>query len=85
MVDFTYGPRFKTPRIFASAKIIKIAVKPFENTTRRDLKKISLGWQNKPLEDFIKEYKAWFAKDLNKGYPVVWIYFKLKSAYEKEK
>ncbi len=81
-VDFTFGPRFGVPKIFATAQILKVEIRPFETTTKEDLIRIALEWQNKTPEEFIKTYNSWFAKDLAKGYAVAWIYFKLKEKYE---
>lgn len=82
LVDLTYGPRIGVPKIFASAEILKVDTRPFETATMEDLTQIALGWQDKTAEEFVAEYTKWFAKDLTKGYPVAWIYFKLNEAYE---
>lgn len=82
LVDLTYGPRIGVPKIFASAEILKVETRPFETATMDDLIQIALGWQDKTPEEFIAEYTKWFANDLAKGYPVAWIYFKLKEKYE---
>lgn len=82
LVDLTFGPRIGAPKIFASAEILKVETRPFETATMEDLIQIALGWQDKTPEEFIAEYTKWFAKDLAKGYPVAWIYFKLKEKYE---
>lgn len=82
LVYLTYGPRIGIPKIFASAEILKVEIRPFETATKNDLVQIALGWQNKTPKEFIYEYTRWFAKDLTRGYPVAWIYFKLKEKYE---
>lgn len=82
LVDLTYGPRIGVPKVFASAEILNVDTRPFETATIEDLVQIALGWQDKSPEEFIQEYTKWFAKDLAKGYPVAWIYFKLKEKYE---
>ena len=82
LVDLTYGPRIGIQKIFASAEILKVEIRPFESTTREDLIHIALGWQNKTIEEFVTEYTKWFAKDLIKGYQVAWISFKLREVYE---
>jgi len=82
LVDLTYGPRIGVPKIFASAEILKVDTRPFETATKEDLIQIGLSWQDKTPEEFVEEYTKWFAKDLAKGYPVAWIYFKLKERYE---
>lgn len=81
-VDLTYGPRIGVPKVFACAEIIKVDIRPFETATMKDLSRIALGWQDKTPEEFIAEYKKWFTKYLEKGYPVAWIYFKLLKRYE---
>lgn len=80
-VDLTYGPRIGMPTIFASAQILQVETRPFETATVDDLKQIALGWQDKTPQEFIDEYVKWFSRDLDKGYPVAWIYFKLKEIY----
>lgn len=80
--DLTYGPRIGVPTIFARAEIVKVETRPFETATQEDLEKIALGWQDKTPKEFIEEYTKWFSKELAKGYPVAWIYFKLIEAYE---
>jgi hypothetical protein len=78
----TYGPRFSPPKIFALAKIEKVEVRLFETTTKGDLSRISRGWEEKATEEFIKVHNEWYSKELAKGYPVVWIYFKVTERYE---
>jgi len=82
LVDLTYGPRMGVPKIFATAEVLKVDVRSFETATVDDLVQIALGWQDKTPKEFISEYTKWFAKDLAKGYPIAWIYFKLKEKYE---
>lgn len=82
LVDLTYGPRIGAPKIFAVAEILKVDIRPFETTTKKDLDQVALGWQNKTPKEFVNEYSRWFEKFLVKGYPVAWIYFKLKEVYE---
>lgn len=81
LVDFTYGPRIGPPHIFAAARIARVEIRNFETATKQDLKQIALGWQGKKPEEFIKEYNRWFSKELEKGYPVAWIYFKVEREY----
>lgn len=76
-VNLTWGPRFKPPQIFAIAKIEKIEIRPFETIKEEDIPKIGSHWVDKTKEDFIKDYSEWYAKELAKGYPVAWIYFRL--------
>lgn len=82
LVDLTYGPRISVPKIFATAKILKVETRPFNTATEEDLKGIALGWQDKAPEEFIVEYEKWFQKELSKGYPVAWIYFKVIDKHE---
>lgn len=76
---FTYGPRFGSQTVFARAKIISVSVRPFETATREDLESIALGWETRTSVEFAREYERWFESDLSKGYPVVWISFKVLS------
>lgn len=76
-LELTYGPRFAHPKVFALAKIEKVEVRPFETTTQDDLVRISRGWEDKDPEEFIKVHNEWYSKELAKGYPVVWVYFKI--------
>lgn len=82
LINLTYGPRFGAPTIFATAKVEKVEVRPFSTTTKKDLQKIGLGWQDKQVKEFVDEYNRWFAKDLEKGYPVAWVYFSVMKKYE---
>jgi hypothetical protein len=75
LVDLTYGPRMGAPIIFATAKILKVEIRPFETAMESDLHKIALGWETKSVQEFVAEYTRWFAKELYKGYPVAWVHF----------
>lgn len=81
-IELTYGPRFSPPRVFAIAKIEKVEVRPFETTTKDDLIRISRGWEDKKSEEFIQVHNEWYAKELAKGYPIVWIYFEVIERFE---
>lgn len=76
-IELTYGPRFAPPKVFARAKIEGIEVRPFETVTQEDLEQISRGWEDKTPEEFARVHNEWYAKELAKGYPVVWVYFKI--------
>jgi len=76
-IELTYGPRFSPPKVFALAKLEKVEVRPFETTTKGDLIRISRGWKHKEPEEFIKVHNEWYSKELAKGYPVVWIFFRI--------
>ncbi len=75
--SLTYGPRFGAPTVFATARIIDVAVRPFESVTVEDLARIGYGWSDRSCEEFVVEYTRWFAKELEKGYPVAWISFEV--------
>lgn len=77
LVDLTYGPRFRPPHIFATAKIFRVEVRSFDTTTKEDLKQLGRSWLKKTPKEFAEIHKKWFAKDLAKSYPVAWIFFKL--------
>lgn len=81
-IDLTYGARFTSPKVFARAKLEKVEVRPFETTTKEDLIRISRGWEDKTPEEFARVHNEWYAKELAKGYPVVWIYFKVVRKYK---
>ena len=81
-IDLTYGPRFAPPKVFARAKLEKLELRPFETTTKENLEKISRGWEDKEPEEFIRVHNEWYKKELAKGYPVVWIYFRVLESYE---
>lgn len=81
-IDLTYGPRFAAPKVFARAKLEKVEVRPFESTTAKDLKRIARGWEGKTPKEFIKVHNEWYSKELSKGYPVAWIFFKVIEVYE---
>lgn len=70
-IDLTYGPRFGSPFVFATAKLLKVEVRPFETTTKQDLIQISRGWEERTTDEFIKEHNEWFAKEIASGYAVV--------------
>ena len=63
--------------VFAVARLEKVEVRPFKTTTVDDLKRISRGWENKTPKEFARVHNEWYAKELAKGYSVVWIYFKI--------
>jgi len=75
VVDLTYGPRMGAPTIFATAKIEKVEIRPFDTITPDDLKRVGYGWELRTVAEFISAYTEWYAKELAKGYPVAWIYF----------
>lgn len=75
--SLTYGPRFGAPTVFATARITDVAVRPFESVTIEDLARIGYGWSDRSCEEFVAEYTRWFAKELEKGYPVAWISFEV--------
>jgi len=81
-IDLTYGPRFAAPKVFARAKLEKVEVRPFETTTKKDLKRISRGWEEKTPKEFIEVHNEWYSKELAKNYPVAWIFFRVIEAYE---
>lgn len=81
-IDLTYGPRFAPPKVFARVKIERIEVRPFDTVTQEDLKQISRGWEDKTPEEFARVHNEWYAKELAKGYPVVWVYFKITEVFE---
>lgn len=33
-IDLTFGPRFRMPMVFATAKLVKVEIRPFETVTR---------------------------------------------------
>lgn len=82
LIDLTYGPRFSPPKIFATAKLLKVEIRPFESTTKEDLVKISRGWEDKEPEEFIEVHNEWYAKELAKGYPIAWIHFSVIDVFE---
>ncbi|PIZ49728.1 hypothetical protein COY29_01120, partial [Candidatus Woesebacteria bacterium CG_4_10_14_0_2_um_filter_39_14] len=59
----------------------KVEVRPFETTTKEDLKEISRGWEEREPQEFIEVHNKWYADELAKGYPVVWIYFKVVKVF----
>lgn len=81
-IELTWGPRFSPPRVFAIAKIERVEVRPFETTTKEDLLRISRGWEDKQPGEFIQIHNEWYAKELAKGYPVVWVYFEVTERFE---
>ena len=76
-IELTWGARFAPPMVFAVARLEKVEVRPFKTTTVDDLKRISRGWENKTPKEFARVHNEWYAKELAKGYSVVWIYFKI--------
>lgn len=75
--SFTYGPRFGVPTIFATACITDITVRPFDTVTLEDLRRIGYDWADRSREEFVMEYTRWFARELEKNYPVAWIGFEV--------
>jgi hypothetical protein len=75
--SLTYGPRFGAPTVFATARIIDVAVRPFESVTVVDLARIGYDWSGRSCEEFVAEYTRWFTKELEKGYPVAWVSFEV--------
>ena len=75
--SLTYGPRFGAPTVFATARIVDVTVRPFESVTVEDLARIGYGWADRSCEEFVVEYTRWFAKELEKAYPVAWISFEV--------
>ena len=80
LVDLTYGPRMGAPTIFAIAKIEKVELRPFDTITLDDLKCIGHDWKLRTVTEFIQVYTEWYAKELQKGYPIAWIYFSINEA-----
>jgi hypothetical protein len=76
-VEFTCGPRFGRPQVFAVAAIEKVEIKPFDRATKRDLARLARGWEKRTLAEYVAVHEKWFSKELSKGYPVAWIYFRL--------
>jgi hypothetical protein len=75
--SLTYGPRFGAPTVFATARITDITVRSFDSATPEDLGRIGYDWSNRSREEFVAEYTCWFARELEKGYPVAWISFEV--------
>ncbi|MGH3710294.1 MAG: ASCH domain-containing protein [Pseudonocardiaceae bacterium] len=73
----TYGPRFGAPTVFATARIVDVAVRSFDSVTPEDLGRIGYGWADRSCEEFVAEYTRWFARELEKNYPVAWIRFEV--------
>ncbi len=65
--SLTYGPRFGAPTVFAIARITDITVRPFDSAAPEDLMRIGYGWAERSCEEFLIEYKSWFAKELAKS------------------
>ncbi|MGH3889933.1 MAG: ASCH domain-containing protein [Pseudonocardiaceae bacterium] len=75
--SLTYGPRFGAPTFFATARITDITLRSFDTATPEDLRRIGYNWTNRSCEEFVAEYTRWFARELEKGYPVAWISFQV--------
>lgn len=75
VVELTWGARFAPPTVFARARIERVEVKPFAAATRQDVVRFGSRWQDEPVATFVAKHEAWYAKLLQKGQPVVWIYF----------
>jgi ASCH domain-containing protein len=75
--SFAYGPRFGAPTVFATVRIVDITIRPFDSVTPGDLERIGYGWAGRSCEEFVVEYTHWFARELEKGYPVAWISFEV--------
>jgi hypothetical protein len=52
-------------------------VRPFGSVTVADLARIGYDWPDRSCAEFSVEYTHWFAKELEKGYPVAWISFEV--------
>lgn len=74
-VELTWGARFAVPTIFARAHVERVEVKPFAEATQEDVKRFGGRWRNESVAAFVAEHERWYAKELEKGYPVAWIYF----------
>ena len=83
LIDLTFGPRFRMPMVFATARLIKVETRPFETVTRDDLRQISRSWEDKDPHEFAEVHNKWYAKELGKGYPVAWIYFEIVERFGK--
>jgi hypothetical protein len=77
VVELTWGARFAAPAVFARARIERVVVKPFAEATKEDVARFGSRWQNESVATFVKKHEEWYAKLLQKGHPVVWIYFTL--------
>jgi hypothetical protein len=73
--QLTWGPRMGAPTVFAIAQITSVEIRGFETATQADVDRVGSQWKGRPVADFVAEYTAWFAKDLNKGHRVAWISF----------
>jgi hypothetical protein len=76
-VRMTYGPRMGAPFTFAVAAVLDVAVRGLETATQEDVDRIGSTWKGKDPAFFIREYTAWYRKELDKGYPVAWISFEV--------
>lgn len=76
-VSFTYGSRFGASTVFATARITDITVQSFDSVTPEDLRRIGYDWVDRSCEEFAAEYTRWFAKELEKNYPVAWVSFEV--------
>jgi hypothetical protein len=77
VVELTWGARFAPPTVFARARIERVEVKPFAKATKEDVARFGGRWQGESVATFVAKHEEWYAKLLQKEYPVVWIYFTL--------
>ncbi|MGW6918028.1 ASCH domain-containing protein [Kitasatospora sp. NPDC054939] len=82
-IRLTYGPRYGAPTVFAVAKVLSVETRPFATATQADVDRIGYGWLGRDPADFVEEYTAWYAKELAKGYPVVWITFAVAETFSR--
>lgn len=78
----TYGPRMGTPTTFAIGRILDIDVRGFATATRTDVDRIGAEWVGRDVATFVSEYTEWYAAELAKDYPVVWISFAVERELE---
>lgn len=84
-VELTYGARYRPATIITLARIKRVEIKPFAEATEEDVRRFGCGWQHRSIEEFVRVHEQWYAKELSKGYPVAWIYFKLVEGYSNPK
>lgn len=77
VIALTHGARFSPAKVFALAQVQRVEIKPFAQATAEDVRRFGQGWQHKPVAQFSAAHEGWYAKELGKGHPVVWIYFEL--------
>ncbi|MFV0440618.1 MAG: hypothetical protein ACK5LV_04935 [Lachnospirales bacterium] len=76
-IYFSYGARYKTPTVFAKAKVLKVQIKALEDVLDSDIEKLGEIWKNRDKDFFIADYKECFKKEFEKNYNVVWVYFEV--------